>query len=41
MKLLRMPYRPKTLPLTGPSLVRAGMPEAWAFYLGERLAATG
>jgi 5-methylcytosine-specific restriction endonuclease McrA len=41
MKLLKVPHRPKTLPLTGPNLVFPGAPEVWSFYLGDKLAATG
>jgi 5-methylcytosine-specific restriction endonuclease McrA len=41
MKLLKLPVRPKTLPLTGPTLHYPDAPEVWAYYLGQRIAATG
>lgn len=41
MKLLRLPTRPKTLPLTGPNLVYPGAPDVWSFYLGDKLEAHG
>jgi len=34
MRLLRPPYRPKSLPLPMPAIPIAMCPEEWAFYLG-------
>lgn len=38
MHLLKQPVRPKTLPLTPPSVPRGIFPDVWAFYLQPTLA---
>ena len=38
MRLLKTPVKPKTLPLTGPTLNYPDAPEIWKFYLGDRTA---
>lgn len=42
MRLLREPFKPRTLPLGGPTGFFAGAPEVWDFYMsGTPQAATG
>jgi 5-methylcytosine-specific restriction endonuclease McrA len=42
MSLRREPFRPKTLPLGGPTGFFAGAPEVWDFYMGDgKIASVG